>query len=43
VRILEVGGGGGALTRELLKHLTGWDIEYVFTDLSQAFIPRCGD
>ena len=38
VRILEVGGGGGALTRELLKHLTGWDIEYVFTDLSQAFI-----
>jgi hypothetical protein len=38
VRILEVGGGGGTLTRELLKHLTGWDIEYVFTDLSQAFI-----
>ncbi len=38
LRILEVGAGGGALTRILLEELKIQDIEYCFTDIGKAFI-----
>lgn len=38
LRILEVGGGNGSLTRILLPSLTGVAIEYCFTDISRSFV-----
>ncbi|HSO75766.1 MAG TPA: SDR family NAD(P)-dependent oxidoreductase, partial [Blastocatellia bacterium] len=38
LRILEVGGGTGGLTRHVLGALANHDIEYHFTDLGQTFV-----
>jgi amino acid adenylation domain-containing protein len=40
IRILEVGAGTGATTAHVLPRLEGFDIEYVFTDISQHFLHR---
>lgn len=39
LRILEVGAGTGATTEKVLSALEGFDVEYVFTDVSSFFIP----
>jgi acyl transferase domain-containing protein/SAM-dependent methyltransferase/NADP-dependent 3-hydroxy acid dehydrogenase YdfG len=39
-RILEIGGGTGATTVSILAELVGKNIEYTFTDVSAAFLPR---
>ncbi|MBI5815647.1 MAG: acyltransferase domain-containing protein [Nitrospinae bacterium] len=36
-RILEFGGGNGAVTRKLVPLLRGMDVEYHFTDIGRAF------
>ncbi|MFT4086832.1 MAG: methyltransferase, partial [Gordonia sp. (in: high G+C Gram-positive bacteria)] len=38
LRVLEVGGGVGGTTRPVLEALTGRDVDYLFTDVSQAFL-----
>jgi len=38
LRILEIGGGNGSLTKTLLPALAGPEIEYWFTDISKAFV-----
>jgi acyl transferase domain-containing protein/NADPH:quinone reductase-like Zn-dependent oxidoreductase len=38
LRVLEVGGGAGALTRVVLDALKGHAVEYHFTDLGQSFV-----
>jgi thioesterase domain-containing protein/SAM-dependent methyltransferase/acyl carrier protein len=38
LRILEVGGGTGSLTRPLLASLAGRSFTYLFTDLGKAFV-----
>lgn len=38
LRILEVGAGGGGTTASLVAALSGRDVEYMFTDLSQFFL-----
>lgn len=38
IRILEIGGGTGGMTASVLPHLQGKEVEYVFTDISPAFI-----
>jgi acyl transferase domain-containing protein/SAM-dependent methyltransferase/acyl carrier protein len=40
LRILEVGGGNGFLTRQVAAALAGCNAEYVFTDISRAFVER---
>ncbi|UBI35743.1 MULTISPECIES: type I polyketide synthase [Streptomyces] len=40
LRVLEIGGGTGALTGRLLDVLPAERTEYVFTDVSPAFLPR---
>jgi acyl transferase domain-containing protein len=40
LRILEIGGGNGFLTRQVAKALAGKNVEYVFTDISRAFVDR---
>ena len=40
LRILEIGGGGGFLTRQVVAALAGRQVEYVFTDISRAFVDR---
>jgi acyl transferase domain-containing protein len=40
LRILEVGGGSGGLTRVVLAALKGRSVEYHFTDLSLSFVRR---
>ncbi len=40
IRILEVGAGTGALTSYLLPLLTGYQVEYVFTDISASFFVK---
>ncbi|GAC43839.1 non-ribosomal peptide synthetase [Paenibacillus popilliae] len=40
LRILEVGAGTGATTDNVLRALEGFDVEYVFTDVSSFFIPE---
>ncbi|WP_077062365.1 type I polyketide synthase [Streptomyces sp. MP131-18] len=40
LRILEVGGGTGGMTAELLQVLPPERTTYVFTDVSPAFLPR---
>ena len=39
-RILEVGGGMGTCTRHILPQIEGLEYEYVFTDVSAAFVRR---
>lgn len=39
IRILEIGGGTGATTEQLLKTLKGYSIEYHFTDVAKFFLP----
>lgn len=39
-RILEVGGGTGALTRQLVSTLGGREYEYHFTDIGKLFVLR---
>ena len=38
LRIIEVGGGSGSLTRTVLKSLKGHPVEYTFTDLGASFV-----
>ena len=38
IRVLEVGGGNGNLTRILLPALRDRDVQYCFTDISLAFV-----
>jgi acyl transferase domain-containing protein/SAM-dependent methyltransferase len=38
LRILEVGGGEGILTRALVPALAGHDVEYHFTDIGRSFV-----
>jgi non-ribosomal peptide synthase protein (TIGR01720 family) len=38
LRILEVGGGGGNLTRQLMPDLINLEIEYHFTDIGKTFV-----
>ncbi|NCS14069.1 MAG: SDR family NAD(P)-dependent oxidoreductase [Microcystis aeruginosa G13-12] len=40
LRILEIGGGTGAVTAGILPHLPTEHIEYVFTDISSSFLTR---
>ncbi|MGK5733187.1 SDR family NAD(P)-dependent oxidoreductase, partial [Streptomyces sp. URMC 124] len=40
LRVLEVGGGTGALTADLLGVLPAGRTHYTFTDVSEAFFPR---
>jgi acyl transferase domain-containing protein/acyl carrier protein len=40
LRILEVGGGTGALTHHMLEALAGSAVEYHFTDLGPSFVAR---
>ncbi|MCP5050991.1 MAG: amino acid adenylation domain-containing protein, partial [bacterium] len=37
-RILEIGGGQGVMTNELIPHLRGREVEYHFTDLGNFFV-----
>ena len=37
-RILEIGAGRGGLTKNLIPHLKGRDVEYHFTDLGNFFV-----
>lgn len=39
IRILEVGGGTGSATKELVAQLAGTDYSYTFTDISPGFFP----
>ncbi|ERI11046.1 non-ribosomal peptide synthetase [Aneurinibacillus aneurinilyticus] len=39
LRILEVGAGTGATTEKVLKSLEGFEVEYLFTDVTTFFIP----
>ncbi|MGW0532912.1 SDR family NAD(P)-dependent oxidoreductase [Streptomyces sp. NPDC003032] len=43
LRVLEVGGGTGGATRELLDILPPERTQYVFTDVSAGFFPRVRD
>jgi acyl transferase domain-containing protein/SAM-dependent methyltransferase len=38
LRILEIGGGEGVLTKSLLPLLAGQDVEYHFTDIGRSFV-----
>jgi SAM-dependent methyltransferase/aryl carrier-like protein len=38
LRVLEIGGGEGLLTRDLLPLCDGRDVEYHFTDIGRAFV-----
>ena len=40
VRVLEIGGGTGGATSAVLAQLSGIAAEYVFTDVSAAFVER---
>jgi amino acid adenylation domain-containing protein len=40
LRILEVGGGGGGLTRAVLARLQGLEVDYTFTDLGSSLVRR---
>ncbi len=40
LKILEIGGGTGALTAQLLPLFSGHLTQYVFTDISSAFVER---
>ncbi|WP_053760738.1 type I polyketide synthase [Streptomyces sp. AS58] len=40
LRVLEVGGGNGQLTRIVAAALRGRDVEYCFTDLGGSFVRR---
>ena len=40
LRILEVGGGSGGLTRAVLAALRGHAVDYCFTDVSRSFVRR---
>lgn len=40
LRILEVGAGTGATTERVLKSLEGFNVDYLFTDVTTFFIPR---
>lgn len=43
LRILEVGAGTGATTRQVLQQVRGQALDYVFTDLSEHFLTRAKD
>ena len=43
LRILEIGGGVGLLTRFLLPHLRGKNVEYCFTDIGTSFLLAAQD
>lgn len=43
LRILEVGAGTGATTRQVLQKVRGLAVDYVFTDLSEHFLTRAKD
>lgn len=38
VRVIEIGAGTGMLTEVILPAITGNNVEYFFTDISQAFV-----
>ncbi len=38
VSFMEIGGGTGQLTREIMKHLAGENIRYLFTDIGKSFV-----
>jgi pyochelin synthetase len=40
LRVLEVGAGVGGTSKDVIPALAGFDVEYVFTDLSQFFLNR---
>jgi len=40
LRVLEVGAGVGGTSKDLIPALATFDVEYVFTDLSQFFLNR---
>ena len=40
LRILEVGAGTGATTERVLRSLEGFEVDYLFTDVTTFFIPR---
>jgi len=39
LRVLEVGAGTGATTEQALRALSGFEVDYSFTDVSSFFIP----
>ncbi|BBB92143.1 MAG TPA: non-ribosomal peptide synthetase [Methylomusa anaerophila] len=39
LRILEIGAGTGATTERVLKSLEGFNVDYLFTDVTAFFIP----
>ncbi|MBT2413612.1 amino acid adenylation domain-containing protein [Streptomyces sp. ISL-12] len=40
LRVLELGAGTGATTESVLPLLDGFDVDYLFTDVSPSFLPR---
>jgi pyochelin synthetase len=42
-RVLEVGAGVGGTSMDVIPALAGFDVEYVFTDLSQFFLNKARD
>ncbi len=40
IRILEIGGGTGGTTANLLPQLASYSVEYVFTDISPLFLAK---
>ncbi|MGO3325132.1 condensation domain-containing protein [Gordonia sp. (in: high G+C Gram-positive bacteria)] len=43
LRVLEIGGGVGGTTRPILDALAGCDVDYLFTDVSHAFLRAARD
>ncbi|MGP3975840.1 amino acid adenylation domain-containing protein [Streptomyces sp. 8N114] len=40
LRVVELGAGTGATTAAVLPLLDGFDVDYLFTDISPSFLPR---
>jgi 2-polyprenyl-3-methyl-5-hydroxy-6-metoxy-1,4-benzoquinol methylase len=40
LRILEIGGGNGLLTREIVPFINNENVEYYFTDITEIFVKK---